>query len=803
MRRWAAIAGWGALALLALWLVGDRDASRPGDGTVWLAYVATPDGPPVTLAVSGGRAVRLQLWLDLPAPWGPDPRATHPFLVRWRALDAAREELAAGEPFVSARRGWQAPETVDEPLIPVAQGPDRDRVLSDPRTLLLDAPAGTAFVEVTPVHLPDDARLLVVAFEEDPRDAVEQMRAVVGADADLSARKARRMGRWAWDEVPLAWRERLARTVWRRVASSEQAARPVRITSASEWLGFDDAAALGFVVPAGGAAAYNLEDALTFTARWTEEDGQTARPTRTWLEIVGEGLGEVRDLGRVEQVGPLTFEPGVREVRIARDPHDVAGTVLLRATTRADQRDRAWGDPPRAELPPDGGVDAIQRLAPDLTGLIHWRVVPGAPLRFELPADHEIRVVARARLPAGLLPGLGPATPEADRTVTLERSGPTTWTRDLPLPALPSAYERYTQGDDPHTARVSEETEWYLASTTDPSLLVVRADAPVDVQLFVKEPSAPSDVPEPGYPVDRLAEVLRARYLPYARRTWRALFPVDPESLAWEGRAIRIDAQVRWVYRGSAGSSGLEYRVLELPPPFELVAEARAGGPRARLGRKEQVIRVPANGRVLVDYKVPPSDIGKTATLWFEGRKETRELTTAAGTLRFERLPEGPVRARVDQRGVFLANAVGERPWTVRRVWRLDPGRTRTVPIPAGGEGLSVHVARRENERGGFLAWRLRGDGVDALPVSDRRREGRSRLDSRTGSAEVMSRLEETWHWTEPLRLRVGERMEGAAVLELSLEERRDPVWIWISSTWSPGTERLDERHWAIPGVAP
>ncbi|MCB9691496.1 MAG: hypothetical protein H6736_06760 [Alphaproteobacteria bacterium] len=398
----------------------------------------------MSLAVTGGTAVRVQMWLETPAAWATDPRATHPVQLGWRAFDLAGEELASGAPWTSSRAGWALPEQPDDPLLPVAVGPRYDRQVADPRTFEVDVPEATARLELTALHLPPGGRALVVAFEEGTRDTVDQVRFVVGADAERAEKAAARMGPWGWDEMPLDWRQRASRSLWRRLASVSQADRPVRVASADAWLPMDDAAALGFAVPPGGAAAYNLEGEVVFDARWTAPDGREPRPTRTWLEVVGEGLGEVKDLGRVTEVGPLTFPPGTREVRIARDPFDEEGPTLLRASTTGPMRDRAWGDPPRLEL--EGGT---QRLGPDLTGLIYWRADAGRPLLFGLPADHEIRVVARPRLPPGRLPGLGPAEPEPSGAVVLERVGRDRWTRDLPIAAIASPYERYTQGDDP------------------------------------------------------------------------------------------------------------------------------------------------------------------------------------------------------------------------------------------------------------------------------------------------------------------------------------------------------------------
>lgn len=802
MTRLLSVVGWVGLALVAVLLVANPSPRRETPGEVWLAYPLAADET-LRLAVSGGRRVRTQIWMEHDLPWAPDPRATHLVQVEWSALDLAGQELDGGVPWVSLRSSWERPEALDGRLDVVASGPDPERALSDPRTLLFETPDGTSFVELRARHLPEGARVFLVAFEEDDRDAVAQVRAVVGADAARSERAAEKMGPWGWDELPLDWRRRSAEKVWRRVASASQEDRPLRVGSAADWLGMDDAAALGISLPPGGAAAYNLEGEVVFEAHWRGPDGVEPRNTRTWLEVRGEGLGDVRDLGRVADIGPLAFGPGVREIRIARDPHDMEGPALLRTTTEGPLRDRAWGDPPRLEGTKAAGDAGRQAVGPDLTGLVYWRVAPGEPLSFELPEDHEIRVLARPRLPVGTLPALGPGEPEEERTVTLERVGQSAWTRELPVVPIPSAFERYTQGDDPSMARVSEATEWFLAATGERTTLHVRSEDVVDVQVFVKELAAPSDVPEPGYPVEVLGERLRARYLPYARRTWRARYPMELDTLAVDGRAIRIDAQVRWTYRGSSGPSGLAYRVLELPPPFELVAEPKAGGPRTRLSRQAQRIEVPPTGRVLVDYKVDRSMIGQEVRLQFEGRTEVRELLTAAGSLRVEGLPPGPLRASVDRSGVFLANVLGARPWTVRRVWRLDPGRPRRIAIPAGGEGLSVHFARRSGEDGGVVSWRLRGEGVDELPVAHQRREGRVRMAASTGTAEVLSRAEGSWHWAEPLRLWLGSRLEGAATLELEVEERREPVWIWVSSTWAPPTERLDERHWVIPGVTP
>ena len=796
MNRVVGWAGWLGLFLLALWLVSDRASQRTGQGDVYLAY---PLETPVTLAVGGGRPVRLVLWTERPEPWALDPRSTADVQLRWRALDDAGTVLAEGAPWTRVRASWVRPESAEDALLAVATGPREGFQLSDPRLVEVQLPDGATGLEISTGHVPRGGRLLAVGFEEEQRHTVDQVRAVVGSDSERAERSADRLGPWAWEEVPLDWRQRLARTTWRRLASVAQDARPVRVASGRDWLPFDDAAALGTPVPPGGATAFNLEGDLSFEARWTGPDGREARPTRTWIEIVGEGLGEVRDLGRVDSVGPFAFPEGVREVRIARDAHDVAGPVWLRASTRSRTRDRAWGDPPRWEAHPI--PTGLQRVAPDFTGLFYWRAEQDRPLQFALPAEQEVRVLVRPRLESGELPGLGPGEPEQVRHLTLIRHARRTWKETLAVPALPSAYERYTQGDDPSTARVSDETEWFLASVPEPSVLTVLAEEPVDVQVFVKEAFAPSDVPEPGYPVEELPELVRARYLPFARRTWRARHPDGLDQVAREERAIRIDAQVRWVYRAAGGPSGLPYRVLELPPPFELVAEPQEGGGRTRLSRKAQRIQVPPTGRVLVDHRVGPELVGSTVTFHFEGREEQREVLSAAGSFRFEQLPPGPLRASVDRPGVFLANVPGDRPWTVRRVWRLDPGRKRRIPIPAGGEGLSVHVARREGEVRGALVWRLAGSGVDVLPVSRERREGRIRLNDDEGRAEVVSRLETPWTWARPLRLWLGGRLEGEAVLELSLAERSEPVWIWVSSTWGgPGADD-GERHWAIPGV--
>lgn len=824
MNRLNHLVGW-LLLLIAILLLsrGEPAAAvrRVPGGTRFLAYALGAETSLVLPLEPGLPGLKLVTWLSRPEPPWRDPRATEPYALD---LQAQASDGAA----LHQQRVWTRTRHVD--LIdedglrePSVWREDGRASVTDDRTLELDVGrhgATGATLTVRPHGLPDGAELLVVAFRDAERSPSSRLRILLGDQPEARAEAAARLGPFPWEDLPELWRTSLASRVWERLgAAPGTVAPPTALVVSSglrdEWR---DTAAEGVAVPPGGAIALNLEGAVELRAEWRQVDGEPLAPgqaPRAWLRQIWEdGTATARALAPDEAI-TLRLDPvegrRVCSAQIVLDP-EAPGPLLLRAHTRGEGPDRVWGDPPRLPVAADGA----QATGPDLRNLLLHRAGPAlSPVEWPIETPGEaFRLSLRVPLPPEL-PGLGELTPAPAATAIIEAvsaddrvvgTWSTTW---APLPSL---FERYTEGASPATAAVSEPRVVYAIPPAEATRLRLRADQPMDVSARARRPQQVEPVGWPGYERNPDAPVT-ARYEPWTYDVWRARAPTGAEALAEQGRELRVDAQVRLELLDPALVEGLlpieaeRYRerverpafALDLPAPYELIAEPAAdgSGERARLGPAPVQARV--GSRLSVDYRVAAAAVGATARLRVGERIFELPLPASAGTLRLDDLSPGAVELALDGvEGLFLAAVEGR--WSTRRVIRLDPGQTLRLPLRAVPGPVVVLPYAASGTTHGQLSWRLDGVEAPAPGLYERLTEptGAVALSPR-GDRPAAIPLTLDQDALVPLAPAVAwqrEERRGRGALTLRLSRATQPIWLRVVVPW-PGAETA-ASNWRV-----
>lgn len=816
---------WLALGLSALLLTrspgGDSTSGASGETTRFLAFRMDESSGGLSFVLEPDeREIKLMSWLVAPHRPLADSRVTTPYAMSLELADAAGRPILQDRVWLRAR-GSLVSGAGGQVYRPNWLEHSDEDVSDDLLTRLdIDGPIGGArTLTLRPAFLPTGSRALFAVFSQRPRSAASALRVTLGDDPSLRERLAARFMPFGWDEVPQPWTANLLATRWLRLPALGEAPPTEEVLTTGEREPWDDAPALGVLVPPGGAVAYNLEGGPILSAVWYDDAHRPIRGdgVKAQLRVVHlDGTATVVTRSQGITLGPIQGDPTICSVQILLDPSETEPRYLV-ASTRADggQLDRAWGDPPRRPVDDQGD----QAVGPDLRDLILYRTdSASSTLVYPLEDPHEIgRLSFRIPLPLSALQGLlGAAVPPVyGPHVSVRARGAdgtelATWTHDVSV--IPSLFERYVQTPD-EAAAVSEPDEVYVVPPPGTSTLEVSSSGPVDVGLRVRRPEPINRQYYRDYQLPEGAAV-DARYVPWARDRWHARVPVDTDDLLAQGREIRVDAQVRldrprvegaprdqgWVPSELPTSTRRERprtpHALPLPGPFQIVAEpasrgSRAGNRRSALGPTPVTLELPASGDLRVDYRVRPEGVGQTVTLEVGDRALTRRLDTAGGQLLLSGLEPG--RAAVSLRGpagIWLARAPGGDGWVTRRVIHLNPGQSVLVSVPGRGAALTVLPYLEAGVRPqGALRWSVGPEdlGVPGLYDSFGDLQGSVALSEATSRAPVhpMSWAAEALSPLSAARLWMADNLPAGAVLRLSLSQDAPPIWVRAIASWS------------------
>ncbi len=772
-------AAWVAVLAAAVAYIATHAVYLPADAGVVDAYDLSA---PVAFALAPDEeAIKIVSWLVTAEDGPADPRASRPYAI-------TAEQLDGDGAVVQTERVWSVTrverwEDATKKLLRVAWLPGAPDRVHASRVLRLHPREGArgGTLRLTGEAPVPGGRVLAIVYSQGERSLAGQVRLRHGDAADFRADVADAIDADGWDALPDAWQANAAQLRWDRLGALATGGLvpTTRLAAAS----VDGTEAVGVLVPGGGVATWTLVGPVRFGGAWAAPDG-TPRITRGRVRIEhADGAVEEHALDG-PTFGPWDI-PEAASVHVASvDTMDVRwvrawiegkGSVWGAPASHRDETGRTW-------------------IAPDLRAEQVFRARPDAPLAYEANGGEVLRVSLRPRMRPGRLFGLRPAEPETGATVELSASDPSgdplgTWT--VAAPAVPSAYERYIQGDDYQTARVSEETVSFLRVPDGAARLVVTPTAAVDVTVEVESGAAP--VPHPAYPAPPIDGRI-ARFAPFLHEAWRARAPLELEALALAGRLVRFDGQVRLVSRGTEPEEELTARSIALPGSFDLVAEpARAAWNRARVEQDGSMVVIPPSGRLRVDYRVDAGQVGRAAPLVVAGQSREAPILATAGELRLAGLPPGPANVRVGVPGLFLARAAGSSPWQTWRVRRMDTRETLALPLAAGPQEVVITPYVRGLGEVRF-SWRVGGAVRPGLFTRATTREGQAVVVPSESEARPMSFGGAALRRGRDVRIRLGDDLAaGGVTLALTLESA-GPAWIRARTTHgaSPGAEPRD-----------
>ncbi|MCB9777187.1 MAG: hypothetical protein H6742_01320 [Alphaproteobacteria bacterium] len=605
MRRPLAVLAWLAvLVLLVLaWVRTPQSGRLRVDAQ---RFLAAPLDRGVAFSLDPGEeTVKVVTWLTRPQPWARDVRATAPYRLDLAVRDRDGAVRWSTRLWHKSRASWI--DGLGGRLLRPTWLPDSRDEVTDSRITLVDVAGLTdggaeLVLRATPSPRPgragDDggAHVLAVAYRHSLRTPAARLRVLAAADREQADARAAPITLEGWDDLPDAWKGHLADRVWERLSPSPAvkgiALPSVELMHAPLQERWETQPSLGTPMVPGSAAALNLQAGARVVARWRDRAGRRADPAPTWIQRVGpDGTSTLQFAGVVDEIGPLVVDGPLESIQIALDPGTVGPRVLQVELIGDQADDTVWGDPPRAPVVRGDGVVARWRLAPDLRGVELVRLGGElGPARFPIEAaDDALRISVRVPLPATgdgavELPALGrrwdpqqnethavDPSPAARRTLAiraLDADGVELMAWEADVEAVPSAFERYTQGDSPGTARASEPTLRTVVPPAGARVLVIDADDAVDVGLRARHLGDPPARISPGYGLpaalapppavvdpdlpewqadgdDGAVSLHDARYVPAAQDAWRQRNPVDAEALLETGRIVRIDVQVR------------------------------------------------------------------------------------------------------------------------------------------------------------------------------------------------------------------------------------------------------------------
>jgi hypothetical protein len=846
MRALVTILAWALLLASIALVMLYRAPSADPDATHFRRFRVYPLARPVEFAVEPAeRAVKLLTWLRGPAPWAQDARSLRTYALRVRLFDASGREQWASTQWIASRPGLV--EEADGRIVPTARlaGEEARAGESLGRDTLTELPllgqvprGGTLRVEAA--WLPAGHQLLVGGWRLGTRSASAQLRALRPEAEEAWQERVARWSPLPWRALPARWRGAMVRDRWDRLGALPEAGQDtvdtVEIEAAFAPLSLDERAVMGIAVPPGGAAAWNLRAGTRLQIAILELDGRPGPPVDAQLRLVHpDGRVELRALPAVSSVGPLHVDEPQVSVHVALAPNE-ARPRLLRAFALG-AGGGPWGD---------GGVEwdaarGARQVGVDLRAIDLVRVGGTAgPARFSVRPGERMRLGFRERLQHADLPGFGPRVPEGRGAAVslrgLDANGADVEAWSFQLDPLPSAFERYVMEDDPGSARVAEPERWHLVVPDEVTTLEIGADALVDVELeALREPAGPR-VGLPAYaPPDALDEAgaalaagaldpsrplpatARSRYVPSARSPWERRAPDEVDALVEQRRIVRIDAQVRleptWGAERAPSPVATPRDDRERAPEHSLrlgrVVERLAEpdwdgvagpGARTRLGPQPTALRVPPDGRLDVELRVPPAEVGRTLALRLGDRAETRLVAASGGTLRFVDLPAGtlPVSLRGAE-GLFLARAAGARLWQSREVVRLDPGEALEVPVDALPGALSLYTYGAA----ATLAWQvLDADAIEpGLYPRIGARAGTHRPVATGRRAEALSFAGPALPVHLPLRIALDADLGAeAGVVRIERIDAGGPLFVRATATWAP-PPRSEARSLTVGGA--
>lgn len=801
--------GW-VLAVLAVALLMLRARAPEENVPDRIAIRAYPvEDAAVTFALQGDEStVRLIVWLEGEG-WTEfnDVRHTIPYGFDVAVVGEGDEDRWTQSTWVRARRTLEEREGKVRTPTWVEGAPytiSEDRLHHFDIGEVLDGPAT---FEVRPTFIPEGSRMLVIAFRDGARDRFQAMRVRRGALTDPQ-RRVERLGLWRWGELPDDWRERIALEEWERMGAmppDEGVVVPTHeLMTRFHRIPWEDAPSVATAIAPGGAAAFNTEGEAILRFTWWSMDGDAPVSERSFVRIVNrDGTGEVWESSLAE-VGPIRVTDTVESVQIALHP-DTDGPRYLRTVTEGPEVDRSYGDPPRTR------IDELQWAAPDFRNVELYRLDRElSPVLFRVKADERVRVMLRRRMDPAPLPAFWPPPALPDGSVVLieelDADGRLIELHEVALEPVPSAFERYTEGDHGMSARVAEPETRYLIPANRTAWLRLSANATVDASVRTTTDGAPSEIVDPSYVLPEDFE-FSMTYEPHIRDPWRHRGAEQIDALLYQGRVIRVDAQVRPEWREARvlakPKPRLDKSALPLPRPFELVAEPDrdgvvAAGGRHKLSAAARGVDVGPTGRLMLDYRVPVDQVGQTIALGVDGASVPITLPAAGGNLRLDGLSAGAHALSVDSSGAFFAPATGGAGWQVRKAYRLNPGEELIIDVPGGGSGVSVYpytVARAAT-----MTWWLEAD--EGLPTGLFQGETASRgslvLAAESGRTVIPLSFDDPGLTPlRPLHLTLRDDVpEIGARLHLQVEPDQE-AWVRVLTTWA---ERVPDGnvHWPM-----
>lgn len=754
--------GWLMLLAGTAWFLNQRPAGVPDEATT--ALLAYPLDREVRFSLeSGEREVRVLTWLSHPATWARDPRVAHDYQLEAEVRDAAGATIWRRTWWISAR----------DAATTTHLEAGHERLTEDRMTTLRleGVPTGNRLILRT-LDAPEDNRVLMVAWRLAQRPQAHQLRLLNGTVGSFHAEAAQEYGATDWEALSPALRKAKVEREWERLGALPEAGGLVpteRLFTRFEHATFHTDPRDPIPLAPGAAAAWNVVGPATWRGWWTAADGTPTVADGATLRIVhADGTAEVRTLPTVSDIGPISVGDELASIQVALG----VGSTIRRigAELLAGQ---SWGDPPRA------GAAA----GPDLRRLELFRTSPGDDgLDFPVPADADLHLSVRARLPASARVGIADLLDLNDGITSVEAldaDGVTLGSWSIPIPAAASAFERPAGPDTPGEAAVGAAFQAWIVPPTSTRILRIRGDRTVDVAVRAR-PRLPFTVPPTDTYPRPLTLLASTRFVPEINDLWTACAPANFAALVAADRVVEIDAQVRLepAAAPSAAATPRAWSSFDLPGGRTVLAEqGPAQAPTIRLGPTATTLQ--SDGRLAIDYRVAPERAGQSLALRVDDTLVTRRIPSATGSLVLQ-VPTS-VRLAVETPGLFLARAAGGAAWRRVRVAALVPDQPLVVRVPPGEGGFSIQVYQGGADEGS-LEWEVEAPPVDAgvyphLPS----RHDEIPLTPSGGTAEGLS-VPGTWNARAPVLVWIP--APGAAKLRLTLRNAPRAAWVRVTSTW-------------------
>jgi hypothetical protein len=683
--RLSTIAGWLLLVGLSVLALVARPEVQVAETPERVLSYPLGDEPIRFSLEPDDRDVKLLTWLSVPRASHFDPRATWTYRLEARVHDAVGGLAWSQDVFVRARQS----RLLDAfgILSTIATRVDRSSFLTNSvqtELVLPDDLPERAMLALGARATAPGGEVMGVAFRRGTRGRLDQLRVHLGAAQEFREKEALRLGFEGWSELPPTWKASLARTRWERLGSlSVQGggqAPTIPVETTWEWVPYEDGPAQAMPVGPGEMAVYNVRGPVVLEASWHEDDARTLREEATVLART-DAFGQIESsvLPPTAKLGPWSIKEPIGSIAIGR-PADAKGWALLVVRELPLQGGGPFGRPARIA---DADADWL-RVGPELVGREAYRVLSDEPLSYTLEPGTIARVIATRPLGEGR---------ERDLVVSIELTGaePT----ELTVPSVRDPYARYAEGPNVHAGVPSASVERYVEATEEATTLRIGSSGPVDVAVRVRRSDAPElRPPDPVYRLPDGCGVI-ARYLP-DRGVWERRIADDHETLALEGRIVRVDYQVQlapWTPPGAEGPLA-QWSTLDLGEPFEIVLEPdvdgiTSAGARVAIGDAPRAVEVGDGGRLHLEYHAPREALGQPVVLKVGDLLETRMVHAANGSMTVRSGP-GTHRVSVWGPGTFFALTQGAADWQTRRVWRVGP--QLQVHVPAGPQRLRLYT---------------------------------------------------------------------------------------------------------------